>query len=301
MTPLWAIVGPTGTGKSALAMELCRIAGGEIVSVDSAQVFVGLDIGTAKPTKDEQREIPHHLIDVIGPNEQWTAAAYAKAADAAIAEVRSRGKVPILCGGTGLWLRALTRGVFEAPPIDPRLRAEIRADLEARGPEALHAELARLDPEAARRLHPRDRQRIGRALEVVRQSGRPISEYQAEHGFREQRYALSAIALDCDRQLLWKRLAERTRQMYARGLLDEVRALVEAGASRTGPGLSCIGYREAVLHLDGVFDREKAIEETIIATRQYAKRQRNWFKSEPKVRWEPHDLGAKKALERLSG
>ncbi|MCC7386805.1 MAG: tRNA (adenosine(37)-N6)-dimethylallyltransferase MiaA [Deltaproteobacteria bacterium] len=294
--PLWAIVGSTGTGKSALATEVARAVGGEILSVDSAQVFIGLDIGTAKPTAAERREVPHHLIDVIDPDTQWTSAAFASAAEQAIADIRARGRVPILCGGTGLWLRALTRGLFDAPPIDPALREEIRARLAAGGSEALHAELAALDPIAAARLHPRDRQRIARALEVVRQTGRPISEYQREHGFREERHALRAVALDWPRDRLIARLAERTRAMYRAGLVDEVRRVMAGGASSAGPGLSCIGYREAVRHLAGELDLEATIDATIIATRQYAKRQRNWFNGEPAVVWLRPEARAEEAI-----
>lgn len=298
--PLWAIVGSTGTGKSALAIDVARAVGGEILSVDSAQVFIGLDIGTAKPTAAERREVPHHLIDVIDPDTQWTSAAFASAAEQAIADIRARGRVPILCGGTGLWLRALTRGLFDAPLIDPALREEIRARLAEQGSEALHAELAALDPIAGARLHPRDRQRIARALEVVRQTGRPISEYQREHGFREERHVLRAVALDWPRDRLIARLAERTRAMYRAGLVDEVRQVLAGGASSAGPGLSCIGYRETVRHLAGELDLEATIDATIIATRQYAKRQRNWFNGEEAVVWLRPEASAEEAIAALS-
>lgn len=280
---IYAIVGATGSGKSRLALELAARVGGEIISVDSAQVFVGLDIGTAKPSVLERQAVPHHLIDVIDSETQWTAAHFQAAADEAVAEIRARGRTPILCGGTGLWYRALVHGVFEAPEIDPEIRRSIRADLDARGPNALHEELARVDPVAAAKLHPNDPQRIGRALEVHRQTGRPISELQAEHGFRERRHAVRALALSWPKEELWRRLRERTELMYRAGLVEETRALLEAGATPNGPGLSIIGYRDAVRVVGGQLSVEAAMDATYLATRQYAKRQRNWWSGEATV------------------
>lgn len=298
---LWAVVGPTGTGKSALALRLAELAGGELVSVDSAQVFRGLDVGTAKATREERARVPHHLIDVIEPDEQWSAAQYTAAADQAIEAIRARGRQPILCGGTGLWMRALVRGIFEAPAIDPQLRAEVRAELRARGPEVMHAELAAVDPVAAGRIQPRDPQRIGRALEVYRQTGIPISTLQAAHGFGERRYALAAVAFDWPRDVLATRLAARARAMYAGGLLEEVEACLARGIGPGAPGLATIGYKEAVRHLAGELDLEAAIEATSVATRQYAKRQRNWFRHEPEVTWVSPEETAESVLALLRG
>jgi tRNA dimethylallyltransferase len=299
MSALWAIVGATGTGKSALAMALCERVGGELISVDSAQVFRGLDLGTAKPTREEQARVVHHLIDVIEPDAQWTGAAFAEAAELAIAEVRARGRVPILCGGTGLWLRALVRGFFEAPPIAPELRAHIRQRLEAEGAPALHAELVRLDPVSAARLHPHDTQRIGRALEYVLETGVPISTAQAAHGFRELRHRWVGVALDWPRAPLVARLEARTIAMYRAGLLDEVRGLFARGVSPEGPGLSCIGYREAVRCVRGEWTEAQALEATHIATRQYAKRQGNWFRHDPEVAWLGPEATVDEALASL--
>lgn len=283
--PLWAVMGPTASGKSDLAMALCARVGGEIVTVDSAQVFRGLDVGTAKPTADEQAAVRHHLVDVIEPTEQWSAAQFAAAADAAIADVRARGRVPILCGGTGLWMRALVRGIFEAPDIDPDLRAEIRADLVARGPQVLHAELSAVDPVAAARIEKNDPQRIGRALEVFRQTGTPISTLQAAHAFQERRYPLVGVALRWPREALAARIEARAAAMYAGGLIEETAAALEAGVPADAPGLSIIGYRDAVRLVRGEIDREEALRSTTVATRRYAKRQRNWFNHEPEVQW----------------
>lgn len=297
--PLWAVMGPTASGKSDLALGLCRLVGGEIVTVDSAQVFRGLDVGTAKPTAAEQAEIPHHLIDVIEPTEQWSAAQFAAAADAVIADVRGRGRVPILCGGTGLWMRALVRGIFAAPDIDPALRAEIRADLQRRGPEVLHAELAAVDPVAAGRIERTDPQRIGRALEVFRQTGRPISALQAEHAFAERRYPLVGVAPRWPREALAARVEARARAMYAGGLVEETEAALARGVPRDAPGLSIIGYRDAVRLALGEIDAEQALRSTTVATRRYAKRQRNWFNQEPQVHWIEPDPSPEAVLEQL--
>lgn len=257
--PLAALLGATGTGKTATAVEVAERVGGEIVSCDSAQIFRGLDVGTASPTPEERRRAPHHLIDVLDAEEQWSAADFARAADRAIADIRARGKQPLLVGGNGLWFRALTRGIFEAPTIDPGLRATLREELRRRGPEALHAELARVDPEAAARIQPRDSQRIGRALEVFRQTGTPISALQAAHGFRERRYRVTGVVLDRPRAEHRALLAERTRAMFESGLLAEARAQLDRGVSPEAPGLKAIGYREAVAHLQGRLDRKSVV------------------------------------------
>lgn len=283
--PLWAVMGPTATGKSALAMALCHEVGGEIITVDSAQVFTGLDVGTAKPNAAEQAEVRHHLIDLIDPGTQWSAADFVRAADKAIQDVRARGRVPILCGGTGLWMRALVRGIFEAPDIDPELRQQIRDDLLERGPEAVHADLALVDPEAAARIETRDPQRIGRALEVYRQTGTPISTLQAAHRFQERRYNLLGVALAWPREVLWQRIEARTAQMFDAGIVAETQAALAQGVPPDGPGLSIIGYRDAVQLLEGNIDAPEAVRRTTVATRRYAKRQRNWFNHEPDIEW----------------
>lgn len=297
--PLLAVVGATGTGKTALAVEIAERVGGEIVSCDSAQIYRGLDVGTASPSAAERARAPHHLIDVLDPVEQWSAAEFAQAADRTIEAIRGRGRAPILVGGNGLWYRALVRGIFVAPPIDPELREAVRAEVRARGPEAMHLELARVDPVAAARIEPRDPQRIGRALEVFRQTGVPISVLQAAHGFRERRYRVAAIALDWDRELLRARLADRVRAMYEGGLLEETRACLEEGVPPDAPGLRTIGYKEAVGHLEGRIGRAEAIEATVTATRQYAKRQRNWFRHEPEVAFISPESTAEEVVVRL--
>ena len=284
---LWAIVGATGSGKTSAAIELCERVGGEIVSVDSAQVFIGLDIGTAKPTAEEQARARHHLIDVIGPEVQWTAPAFATAADRAIEDIRARGRVPILVGGAGLWYRALTRGVFDAPDIAPAIRDEVRRAIVEDGAAEVHRQLAVVDTVAAEKLHPNDTQRVGRALEFFRQTGEPISAAQARHRFAERRYRVAAVAFDWPKDALGDRLQQRAQAMIDGGLVEEVRALLDAGLDADSPGLKCIGYKEIRAHLAGALSLDDAIEAILVATRRYAKRQRNWFRSETEVRWLP--------------
>lgn len=294
-----AILGATGTGKTGLAVALAQRVGGEIVSCDSAQIYRGLDVGTASPTPEERAAAPHHLVDVLEPEARWSAADFAAAADAAIADIRARGRIPILVGGNGLWYRALVKGIFEAPAIDPELRAAVREELRERGPEAMHVELSAVDPKAAARIQPRDPQRIGRALEVFRQTGTPISTYQDAHGFRDRRYAVSALALDWAREPLREHLGRRVRRMYAEGLLEETRACLDRGVPPDAPGLSTIGYKDAVAHLEGRLERAEAEEATIVATRRYAKRQRNWFRHEEEVAWVPPETDVEQAIRVL--
>ncbi len=285
MLDLLAVVGPTATGKTELALALAERLDGEIVSCDSGQVFRDLDIGTAKPTRAEQARARHHLIDVVEPSEQWNARAYAQAADRAILDIRARKKTPILCGGTGLWMRALVRGICSVPAISPEIRASVRRELVELGAPALHQRLQSVDPRAAARIQPQDPQRIGRALEVYRETGVPLTAFQDAHGFRKPRYRLLGIALDWPRPALWSRVQKRTEHMFQSGILDETEACLARGVLPESPGLSVIGYRDAVRVLKGQISLEAAVETSAIATRQYAKRQRNWFRHEKEVHW----------------
>lgn len=297
---LWAVLGATGSGKTDLALRLCEAIGGEVVSVDSAQLFRGMNIGTATPSEEEQARATHHIIDVIEPDTQWSAVSYMEAAEAAITDIRARGLTPVLCGGAGLWFRALRYGVFEAPEIEPALRKEIREAIDVQGSVVLHAELEKVDPATAQKIHPNDKQRIGRALEVFRQTGKRISDFQSEHRFANERHRISAIALEWPVTELRERLAIRTQAMFDAGWVDEVCALLEQGVRKNGPGLSCIGYREIVRHLDGEASLDETIEKTVIATRRYAKRQKNWFRGEAAVRWIDPGLSTEAVMEYLS-
>jgi tRNA dimethylallyltransferase len=271
---LVVIVGPTASGKTALACELAEKLGAEIVSADSQQCYRGLDAGTAKPTAVERARAPHHLLDVADPEEQLDAAAFVKLADAAMADIAGRGKRVIVAGGTGLWIRALLRGLLDAPGASPEFRAALRRDFEALGVPALHERLRGVDPQAAARILPNDRVRIERALEVHALSGRPLSELQREHGFAKARHEPLGFFLDPPRELLHQRIAARTRGLFESGALRrETEWLLARGAIKA---LKIIGYGEMAEALrTGDF---AAAEERVNArTRQYAKRQRTWF------------------------
>ena len=274
MQRLVTICGPTASGKTALAVELAEKLDAEIVSADSQQCYRGLDAGTAKPSPEERSRARHHLLDVADPEEQLDAARFVQLADAAVADISRRGKRVIVAGGTGLWIRALLRGLLDAPGASPEFRAALREDFERLGVPALHARLAEVDPGAAARILPNDRIRIERALEVHALSGRPLSELQREHRFAQVRYQSLIWFLDPPREVLRERIEARTRRMFADGSLRrETEWLLSRGASKA---LKIIGYEEMAQALrTGNF--AAAEERTQARTRQYAKRQRTWF------------------------
>ena len=286
---LLLLVGPTASGKTALACELAERLGAEIVSADSQQCYRGLDRVTAKPTALEQARARHHLLDVADPEEQLDAAAFMRLADAAIAEIAARGKRVIVAGGTGLWIRALINGLVDAPGADPAFRAGLRTELEERGPEAIHARLAAVDPESAARIGKTDRVRVERALEVHALSGRPLSELHRAHAFAERRYQAMRIFLDPPRALLAERIAARTRELWSTGTLErETRWLLEriARAPAAARALKIIGYGECARWLEQGGPPEAMLETVNARTRQYGKRQRTWFAREARpVPW----------------
>jgi tRNA dimethylallyltransferase len=272
-----ALIGPTASGKTAAALALAAHLPIEIVSIDSALVFRHMDIGTAKPTPAERAVCPHHLIDVIDPVEAYSAAMFREDAIRLIDGIRARGHVPLLVGGTMLYLKALREGLSDLPEADPELRAEIDREAAARGWPALHAELARLDPDAAARLEPGDAQRIQRALEIVRLTGRPLAENYAKRE-DEASPKLAVIALDVsDRGVLHERIRLRFDAMLDAGLVDELDALRARFPLAPGmPSMRCVGYRQAWEYLDGEYDFETLRERGLYATRQLAKRQITW-------------------------
>jgi tRNA dimethylallyltransferase len=285
--PLLAIVGATATGKSALGMALAERLGGEIVNADALQVYRGLDIGTAKPTPAERARVPHHLIDILEPHERWSAGEFARRALAAVGEIAGRGRLPVVVGGSGLYLRALLAGISPVPPGDPALREELRARVAAEGLPALGAELARLDPETAARLPAGDTQRILRALEVALVSGRPLSSWIRSQPFGKKRLSAVTVGLTLPRALLYDQLAGRVTRMVEQGWVAEVAGLLDRGLEPSLPAFQAIGYRQLVLHLKGEWSLERAIDDTITATRRFAKRQETWFRKEPDVTWFP--------------
>lgn len=296
------IAGPTASGKTALAVELSQALDAEIIGADSVQVYRRLDIGSAKPTPEELHGVAHHLIDIAEITEPFDAARYVAHADAVIAAVRARGRVPLVVGGTGLYLRALIRGLAEGIPSDPGLRAALNARANE-GPAELarmHAELSRLDPAYAAKIHPSDPIRIVRALEVYALSGRPLSDHHAAHALQPPRYDALFVALETDRPTLRARIEARTRAMIARGWVDEVRALLEEGVDPGLKPLRSVGYAEVVRHVLEHTDLEATMAEIVTATAAFAKRQRTWFRGERDVTWvAPEPLRSAAWRERL--
>jgi tRNA dimethylallyltransferase len=283
--PALCLAGPTASGKSAAAMALAESIDVEIVSVDSAQVFRGMDIGTAKPTTAERTRVAHHLIDILDPVERYSAARFVADARRLTGEIRARGRLPLLVGGTMLYFKALFDGLDPLPEADTGVRADIDALAAAQGWPAVHAELARVDPASARRLAPHDAQRLQRALEVYRLTGRPLSQLQT--GARSRRSVAPLVTLEpTDRHWLHARIAERLQAMLRRGLVDEVRALRARGDLHLGlPSMRCVGYRQVWEALDQEAETGRADEtlaaRAVAATRQLAKRQLTWLRSMP--------------------
>ncbi|WNG47432.1 tRNA (adenosine(37)-N6)-dimethylallyltransferase MiaA [Archangium minus] len=276
---LTVIAGPTASGKTAIAIELARRQGGEIVSADSQQVYRYFDIGTAKPSAEELAAVPHHLVSVVEPLEPFSAAEYQRQADAAIADITSRGKPVFVVGGTGMYLRILLHGLVEAPGADPELRAELEALAAAEGREAVHRKLAEVDPETAAKLPPRDLVRVIRALEIHKQTGKPASEFRKEHAFAGERYPFRMYVLSPPREELYRVIDARAAAMFQRGLVDEVRALIARGYADAAP-MRSVGYVQAKAVVDGTLSVEEAIQQTAQETRRYAKRQLTWFRKE---------------------
>ncbi|MEX0676222.1 MAG: tRNA (adenosine(37)-N6)-dimethylallyltransferase MiaA [Pirellulales bacterium] len=275
----WFLTGPTASGKTTVAIELARLLGAEIISLDSMALYRGMDIGTAKPTEVERAGIVHHLIDVIEPNEKYSVAQYVLAADETVRQIEARGATPLFVGGTPLYLKALLRGIFRGPPADWQLRRRLQAVAENEGHEGLHARLAAVDPLSARRLHPRDTRRVIRALEVFEKTGQSISELQKQFDRARPADECRVFVLDWPREELGQRIDRRVDAMFRKGLVDEVRRLL---ASPTPPGRTAsqtIGYREVIEHLRGAREFSETVELVKLRTRQFAKRQMTWFRS----------------------
>jgi tRNA dimethylallyltransferase len=285
MEPILAIVGPTATGKSALALAIAEILRGEIVNADALQVYRGFDIGTAKPGPADRERVPHHLIDILDPSEVYSAGEFARRAREAIADIQGRGKLPIVVGGSGLYLRALFFGISPIPPGDPEVQGALRERLAAEGLGTLRAELARIDPRTEARLAPGDTQRVLRALEVARVTGRPLSSWIAEQPFGTQAIAGVRVGLTLPRAILYDRIAGRVAWMLEAGWLEEVERLLRLGLSPRLPAFQAIGYRQLVRHLEGDGSLEQAIAGIVQETRRFAKRQETWFRKEPDVTW----------------
>lgn len=285
MSPFLVILGATATGKSSLALAVAESLGGEIVNADALQVYRGFDIGTAKPSAAERERVPHHLLDIVDPREQFSVGEFCRIARPVIADIQGRGALPIVVGGSGLYVRSLLEGLSPLPPSEPGMRARLTARLESEGLGSLRGELAELDPVTETRLASGDTQRVLRALEVALSTGRPLSDWiSADTGSRGTLDAVR-IGLTLQRPILYDRVERRVAKMVETGWVSEVESLLRTGLTTSAPAFTAIGYRQMASHLEGELSLEEAIQRTVGATRRFAKRQSTWFRRETEVRW----------------
>ena len=295
---LVVITGPTASGKSALAVELAQLFGGEIINADSMQVYRGMDVGTAKPTMEERQGIIHHLIDVVNPDEPFNAAIYRSLTLPVIEEVASRGKVCFIVGGTGLYIRTLLGGLLHCPTSDPVFREKLFAEWERNGSQCLHDKLKTLDPESALKIHPHDKIRVTRALEIIHMTNRPLSTIKREHQFSDKSFETCKICLQMDRERLYHRINKRSLKMIDDGLLEETQNLLKQGYSSELKPLQSIGYRHMNHFLKGVWDLEEAVLQLQADTRRYAKRQLTWFRRDQRIEWK--EVSSENDLNQIS-
>jgi tRNA dimethylallyltransferase len=281
---LVVVLGPTGSGKTALSLALAERFDGEIVNCDSVALYREFDIGTAKPTASERARAPHHLLDFVAPTSHITAGEYARQARQVLGEIKARGRLPILVGGTGLYVRALLEGLFPGPQRSEEMRERLRERTESRGPGYLHRILRRLDSAAAEKIHANDTPKVIRAIEVCVASRQKMTELWQQGRDPLRGFHISRLGLDPDRQALYDRINRRAQEMFEAGLVDETQRLLEKYGDATGP-LSSLGYKQAVQILRGELTREQALKAAQQAHRNYAKRQMTWFRREPEVQW----------------
>ena len=279
------VLGPTAVGKTDTVLELAEEFNGEIISADSQQVYRQMDIGTAKPSAEQRKKIPHHLIDVVDPDEDFNAAMFRRLALASAQQIAGRGRNILVCGGTGLYIRALTTGLFEGPGKSVQFRDALQSELLEQGLESLYRRLLRVDPAAGTSVHPNDRQRIVRALEIYELTGRPISAWQREHSFGETAFEMIKIGLDRPRWRLYDQINRRCVRMIEAGLLDEVKKLREKGYGSELKPMQSIGYRHASLVINGEMALSEAIELMKRDSRRLAKRQLTWFRGDKAIHW----------------
>lgn len=283
--PVVVIVGPTAVGKSRVAVEVAKAFETEVLTADSRQVYRGMDIGTDKPVLEERQGIPHRLIDLVHPDEPFNTGLYRNQAVEEIDRLYRDSRLPLVVGGTGLYVRTLLNGLCAAPPADPTLREALRQEMQEQGHDALYAKLVAIDPVTAARLHPRDESKVIRALEVYQLSGRRMSEFQQEHGFAERPFSALVIGLNRDREVLYRRIEARIDWQLAHGLIEETAQLLAQGYQRDSAAMKGLGYRQVAEHLAGEYDRVEMVRRFKRDTRHFSKRQMTWFRKEPGIQW----------------
>jgi tRNA dimethylallyltransferase len=279
------IAGPTASGKTEAALAISEAIGGEVVNADSMQIYRGMDIGTAKPSVRDREKVAHHMLDVVDPDQNFNAADYRRMAVPVVDAIARRDRTALVVGGTGLYIKALTGGLFDCPPSDPALRAELVAGYEALGPEAFHSLLMDVDPETAQRIHPNDRVRVTRALEIIRLTGQPPSHLADAHRFEEKRFEVLYLCMEVERSELYRRIDQRSCRMLESGLVEETSSLLAAGFSPELKAMKGLGYRHMIDYLAGFLTLDEALKTLQRDTRRYAKRQMTWFRKVPHAIW----------------
>ena len=283
--PVVVMVGPTAVGKSRVAVEVAKAFDTEVLAADSRQVYRGMDIGTDKPVPEERQAVPHRLIDLVDPAESFNAGLYCRQAVDEIERLYRDRRLPLVVGGTGLYVRTLLKGLCDAPPADPIVRAALRQEAKDQGFDHLYARLVDVDPAAAARLHPRDESKVIRALEVHQLSGRRMSEFQQEHGFAKRPFSALIIGLNRERGALYRRIEERIDWQLAHGLIEETKQFLARGYQRDSAAMKGLGYRQVAEHLAGEYDVAEMVRRFKRDTRHYSKRQMTWFRKEPGIQW----------------
>lgn len=283
--PVVVIVGPTAVGKSRIAVEVAKAFETEVLTADSRQVYRGMDVGTDKPASEERQAVPHRLIDLVDPDESFNAGLYRRQAIDEIERLYRDCRLPLVVGGTGLYVRTLLKGLCDAPQADPIMRKALRQEAEDQGYDRLYARLVDVDPVIAARLHPRDESKVIRALEVYQLSGRRMSEFQQEHGFAERPFATLMIGLNRDRDVLYRRIEGRIDWQLAHGLIEETKQLLAQGYRRDSAAMKGLGYRQVAEHLAGEYDAAEMVRRFKRDTRHFSKRQMTWFRKEPGIQW----------------
>ena len=283
--PVVVIVGPTAVGKSRIAVEVAKAFETEVLTADSRQVYRGMYVGTDKPASEERQAVPHRLIDLVDPDESFNAGLYRRQAIDEIERLYRDCRLPLVVGGTGLYVRTLLKGLCDAPPADPIVREALRQEAEDQGSDRLYARLVDVDPVIAARLHPRDESKVIRALEVYQLSGRRMSAFQQEHGFAERPFATLMIGLNRDRDMLYRRIEGRIDWQLAHGLIEETKRLLAQGYQRDSAAMKGLGYRQVAEHLAGEYDAAEMVRRFKRDTRHFSKRQMTWFRKEPGIQW----------------